>query len=102
MLPISRLDLYFGIDLSTQSCKGVVIAENLQTVSSAVVHFDSDLPHYQTKNGVLLKGNGVVVSPTLMIGVIVPFSCLVGRGRGSAFFPHEGTGSCLRECDCAC
>ena len=62
-----NVDLYLGIDLSTQSCKGVLMSDTLQVVGNAVVQFDNDLPRYGTKIGVLLKGNGVVVSPTLMV-----------------------------------
>lgn len=41
---------------------------NLTIVSSAAVHFDSELPHYKTKDGVYRDPveNGRIVSPTLM------------------------------------
>ena len=63
----SSVDLYLGIDLSTQSCKGIVIDDSLVVCYSANVNFDFDLPDYKTTNGVHYKGNGVVVSPTLMV-----------------------------------
>lgn len=41
---------------------------NLNIVTSELVHFDTDLPHYQTKDGVFRDPsvNGRIVSPTLM------------------------------------
>lgn len=79
-----NVDLYLGIDLSTQSCKGVLMSDTLQVVGNAVVQFDNDLPQYGTKNGVLLKGNGVVVSPTLMVVSFRMHTCIVGRSDRSA------------------
>lgn len=46
--------LFAGLDVSTQSCKLVIIdqeAEKLVYVNSVV--YDNDLPHYQTVNGVI-------------------------------------------------
>ena len=63
----SSADLYLGIDLSTQSCKGIVIDDGLVVCYSANVNFDLDLPDCNTTNGVYYKGDGVVVSPTLMV-----------------------------------
>lgn len=71
---VFKIELYLGIDLSTQSCKGVLMSNTLQVVRTAVVHFDTDLPQYETKNGALMRENGVVVSPTLMV---VSFSDLL-------------------------
>nr|AFK38859.1 unknown [Lotus japonicus] len=62
-------DSYFlGFDSSTQSLKATVLNSNLTIVASELVHFDSDLPHYKTKDGVYRdpSGNGRIVSPTLM------------------------------------
>jgi len=45
--------LYAGLDVSTQSCKLVVIDLSLNSVVFVkVVTYDSDLPQYKTKNGV--------------------------------------------------
>jgi len=45
-----------------------VLDSNLTIVASELVHFDSDLPLYKTKDGVYRdpSGNGRIVSPTLM------------------------------------
>ncbi|MQL77105.1 hypothetical protein Taro_009511 [Colocasia esculenta] len=60
--------LFLGFDSSTQSLKATVLDSNLTIVASEIVHFDSDLPHYQTKDGVYRDPlvNGRIVSPTLM------------------------------------
>ncbi|XP_060962987.1 xylulose kinase 2 isoform X2 [Cannabis sativa] len=62
-------DSYFlGFDSSTQSLKATVLDSNLNIVASELVHFDSDLTHYKTKDGVYRDSsiNGRIVSPTLM------------------------------------
>lgn len=45
-----------------------MLDSNLHIVASELVHFDSDLPHYKTKDGVYRdpSGSGRIVSPTLM------------------------------------
>ncbi|XP_058069587.1 xylulose kinase 2-like [Magnolia sinica] len=60
--------LFLGFDSSTQSLKATVLDNNLNIVASEVVHFDSELPHYKTKDGVYRDPlvNGRIVSPTLM------------------------------------
>uniref|UniRef100_A0A0C9RZ78 Xylulose kinase n=1 Tax=Wollemia nobilis TaxID=56998 RepID=A0A0C9RZ78_9CONI len=60
--------LFLGLDSSTQSLKATVLDRNLRIVCSETVHFDSELPHYETKDGVYRgpSGNGRVVSPPLM------------------------------------
>ncbi|XP_077233989.1 xylulose kinase-2 [Tasmannia lanceolata] len=65
-LPDDALSL--GFDSSTQSLKATVLDANLNTVASEIVHFDSELPHYSTKDAVYRdpSGNGRIVSPTLM------------------------------------
>ncbi|PON68314.1 Ribulokinase [Parasponia andersonii] len=63
------LDSYFlGFDSSTQSLKATVLDSNLNIVTSELVHFDSDLTNYKTKDGVYRDPsiNGRIVSPTLM------------------------------------
>lgn len=62
-------DSYFlGFDSSTQSLKATVLDSNLNIIASELIHFDSDLPHYKTKDGVYRDPsiNGRIVSPTLM------------------------------------
>ncbi|KAI9199998.1 hypothetical protein LWI28_001306 [Acer negundo] len=60
--------LFLGLDSSTQSLKATVLDSNLNIVASELVHFDSDLPHYKTKDGVYRDPtiDGRIVSPTLM------------------------------------
>lgn len=58
--------LFLGIDLSTQSCKAVVVNAKLDLVYSARVGFDVDLASYKTKDGVHQGPGGRVTSPTLM------------------------------------
>ncbi|KAJ4816217.1 Xylulose kinase [Rhynchospora pubera] len=60
--------LFLGFDSSTQSLKATVLDGNLTLVESQTVHFDSELPHYKTKDGVYRDPNedGRIVSPTLM------------------------------------
>jgi xylulokinase len=62
-------DSYFlGFDSSTQSLKATVLDSNLNIIASELIHFDSDLPHYKTQDGVYRdpSNNGRIVSPTLM------------------------------------
>ncbi|KAK1293195.1 hypothetical protein QJS10_CPB17g02663 [Acorus calamus] len=60
--------LFLGFDSSTQSLKATVLDAKLTIVATETVHFDSELPHYGTKDGVYRdpSGNGRIVSPTLM------------------------------------
>ncbi|CAM8998943.1 unnamed protein product [Rhodiola kirilowii] len=60
--------LFLGFDSSTQSMKATVLDSNLKIVLSELVHFDTELPHYKTKDGVYrdLSVDGRIVSPTLM------------------------------------
>ncbi|BFG19548.1 hypothetical protein CerSpe_058220 [Prunus speciosa] len=62
-------DSYFlGFDSSTQSLKATVLDSNLNILTTELVQFDTDLPHYKTKDGVYRDPsvNGRIVSPTLM------------------------------------
>ena len=45
----------------------MVIDDCLVIRYSANVNFDLDLANYKTTNGIYYKGDGVVVSPTLML-----------------------------------
>ncbi|KAL9813765.1 Xylulose kinase 2 [Arabidopsis thaliana] len=60
--------LFLGFDSSTQSMKATVLDSNLNIIKTELVHFDSDLPQYKTKDGVYRDTtvNGRIVSPTLM------------------------------------
>lgn len=60
--------LYLGFDSSTQSLKVTVLDEKLTIVGSETLHFDSQLPHYKTHDGVYRdpSDDGRIVSPTLM------------------------------------
>ncbi|CAN8324315.1 unnamed protein product [Cochlearia groenlandica] len=60
--------LFLGFDSSTQSLKATVLNSDLNIVTTELVHFDTDLPHYKTKDGVYRDSNinGRIVSPTLM------------------------------------
>ncbi|XP_017701081.2 xylulose kinase 2-like [Phoenix dactylifera] len=60
--------LFLGFDCSTQSLKATVLDANLVIVASEFVHFDSELPRYNTKDGVYRDPmvDGRIVSPTLM------------------------------------
>ncbi|CAM8955411.1 unnamed protein product [Rhodiola kirilowii] len=60
--------LFLGFDSSTQSMKATVLDSNLKIVLSELVHFDTELPHYKTKDGVYRDSSvdGRIVSPTLM------------------------------------
>ena len=66
----SYLDLFLGIDLSTQSCKATLLDSTLAVTHSATVIFEEDLPQYNAKGGILIREGGVVVSPTLMVFTI--------------------------------
>ncbi|CAI9116051.1 OLC1v1017101C1 [Oldenlandia corymbosa var. corymbosa] len=60
--------LFLGIDSSTQSLKATVLDTSFNIVASEIVNFDSELPHYKTKDGVYRDSSvtGRIVSPTLM------------------------------------
>ncbi|TFH02386.1 MAG: hypothetical protein E4H13_02170, partial [Calditrichales bacterium] len=60
--------LFAGLDVSTQSCKLVVIdTETRETVFVDVVNYDKDLAEYNTRNGVIQGlAEGVSESDPLM------------------------------------
>ncbi|KAF9152828.1 hypothetical protein BG015_004609 [Linnemannia schmuckeri] len=83
----SAQPLFFGLDLSTQQLKVVVLEQggnntniattttnninddDLRAHSSFTIHFDSELPHYRTRGGVHAQqdqSSGVVTAPVLM------------------------------------
>ncbi len=46
--------LFAGLDVSTQSCKLVILDWSARRMIHVdAVHYDRDLPHYQTRNGVI-------------------------------------------------
>jgi xylulokinase len=57
---------YLGFDLSTQSCKAVVVGEDGKVQHIARVVFDEDLPTYETSGGVHRGDDGKVTSPATM------------------------------------
>jgi xylulokinase len=61
-------NLFAGLDVSTQSCKLLVInREKRDTVFITSVNYDTDLPQYGTKNGTIQGlGTGVSESDPLM------------------------------------
>jgi len=67
MPPKIQNPLYLGLDLSTQQLKAILISNDLNVKHEIAVHFDNDLPHYDTTNGAL-KGplEGEVTSPVAM------------------------------------
>ncbi|WWD22918.1 hypothetical protein CI109_107413 [Kwoniella shandongensis] len=58
--------LFLGLDASTQSLKASLLSVRLDVISECAVHFDTDLPHYGTKGGVLFGPDGQVFSPVMM------------------------------------
>ncbi|KAI5066194.1 hypothetical protein GOP47_0018818 [Adiantum capillus-veneris] len=58
--------LFLGLDSSTQSLKATVLDAGFQVVCTQAVHFDSELPHYNTKDGVHRGFEGEVTAPVLM------------------------------------
>nr|GAT60769.1 predicted protein [Mycena chlorophos] len=59
--------LFLGLDLSTQQLKAVLIAEDASVVHESAVHFDNDLPKYNTVNGAIQGPlDGEVTSPVAM------------------------------------
>ncbi|CAN1289753.1 Xylulose kinase 2 [Linum perenne] len=69
--------LFLGFDSSTQSLKATVLNSDLNVVKSEQIHFDTDLPHYKTKDGIYRdpSDSGRIVSPTL-----------IGQQHGSVYW----------------
>ena len=58
---------FLGFDLSTQQLKAIIISQDTTVIHESAVHFDKDLPQYNTINGALLgPGSGEVTSPVAM------------------------------------
>ncbi len=81
--------LFAGLDVSTQSCKLVVIdAVRGATVHLDAVRYDEDLPTYGTRNGTIPGlGEGVSESDPLMW--IEAVETVLGRLEGSAVDPAD-------------
>jgi xylulokinase len=63
--------LFLGLDLSTQQLKAILITASTDIVSETAVHFDNDLPQYNTTKGALhgestSNREGVVTAPISM------------------------------------
>ncbi len=57
-----------GFDLSTQQLKVIAIdAETLKIRYEKAVTFDTDLPHYKTKNGVYLNGDEIYATVSMWL-----------------------------------
>ena len=61
-------NLFLGFDASTQGLKVTAISgRDCSVVTSLAINFDSDLPQYGTKGGMIHgPGDGVVTAPPLM------------------------------------
>ncbi len=62
-------DLALGFDISTQSCKCVAVrVDNLSIVAEARIHYDTDLPSFNTVNGAHVAPGDLrdITSPTSM------------------------------------
>eukprot|EP00111_Clytia_hemisphaerica_P002632 TCONS_00007469-protein len=58
---------YLSLDLSTQSLKALVTTDDLKIIFEHTINFDTDLPEFQTKDGVHRHPDGITItSPTLM------------------------------------
>ncbi|MFX1566822.1 MAG: xylulokinase [Promethearchaeota archaeon] len=55
-------ELFLGLDCSTQSLTGIIINFNMgKVVFRYCINFDEILPHYQTKNGVIVLGDNKII-----------------------------------------
>lgn len=99
--------LYLGFDVSTQSCKALVMDRELAVVGISRVQYDTDLPHHSTVAGCHRGEGGRVTSPTRMWVEAMelaldrlkeqgcPFSrvCAIsgsGQQHGSVYWSHAG------------
>ncbi|CAK8678551.1 xylulose kinase-like isoform X2 [Clavelina lepadiformis] len=58
---------YLGFDFSTQQVKILATDHNLQMMKEVSVHFDSELPQYNTKGGAIMQNDRITVTaPTEM------------------------------------
>ena len=60
-------EYFLGMDCSTQSLTSILIEKETRDVAfSYSINFDKDLPHYNTKKGVLILDEKIIKSPPLM------------------------------------
>ena len=62
--------MFLGLDSSTQGLKASIIEDvgkGQETVYTAALNYDKDLPHYGTKGGVHEHGGAHVTTPSLMV-----------------------------------
>jgi xylulokinase len=60
-------ELFLGLDSSTQGLKCTIVDKQLQLVYERALHFDRDLPQFETRGGVHTAADGLTVtSPALM------------------------------------
>ena len=81
--------LFAGLDVSTQSCKLVVIDYDAQEVVHVdTVNYEEDLPQYQTRNGVAVGlGEGVSESdPKMWLDAVQMVFRRMAAGGVSVFF----------------
>lgn len=106
--------LFLGLDSSTQSLKATVLNAHFCINSSHSVHFDSELPHYNTQDGVHRGAAGRVTAPVLMWVEALellfnkmkqdefPFSRVIGisgsgQQHGSVYWRTGALGSVLEK-----
>lgn len=80
--------LFAGLDVSTQSCKLVIINLQKAVIYTDSLIYDTDLPHYNTKNGVITgQAEGVSESdPNMWIEAV---ELLFERLKESAIEHHK-------------
>ena len=61
--------LFLGFDLSTQQLKALVIDNELNIVTEASVHFDTDLPGFKTHGGVHHNADKLTVTAPVLLWV---------------------------------
>ena len=55
-------ELFLGLDCSTQSLTGIIVDFHLgKVIYHNSIIFDEELPHYQTKNGVIILGENKII-----------------------------------------
>ncbi|EFJ11671.1 hypothetical protein SELMODRAFT_125835 [Selaginella moellendorffii] len=92
-MPSSTLDLlgsglFLGFDSSTQSLKATAVDDKLRVVASQCVNFDSELPQYGTRGGVLHREKeGSITAPCIMW--VEALELLLGKLAAEKFPFHK-------------
>jgi hypothetical protein len=60
------MELFLGLDLSTQSLKGTIMDIKENIVCERIVQFDRDMPHYGTQNGSIAGSDGEITCPVAL------------------------------------